>query len=353
MRKKVLLFGYSRANFGDDFFIYVLAKRYENVEFYIHIKEEKYKKPFINLENVKFVKTDRNVDEVNLSDFDSFIYIGGSIFIESEYSINEMSEFTKFTKKCKQENKPFFYMTCNFGPYYHEEYVENAKKLFQNCEGVCFRDLKSYDLFKSQENISYAPDVAFAYNVDKYIKNKKMLQVGISVIDLSIRENLKGKEEIYNDYIKRIAIMFAKRGYTVNLISFCEFEQDLEAINKIKDMIPKKYERKIKVVNYDGNIENFLKEYSKNTYMICTRFHSMILSTMLRQKIYTLSYSKKTNNVKDELKIPGRLDDISDLNYDIILKKTDFEKIDKEKLNMIAEQSNKQFSQFEKWLNSY
>ena len=244
-------------------------------------------------------------------------------------------------------------MTCNFGPYYHEEYVENAKKLFQNCEGVCFRDLKSYDLFKSQENISYAPDVAFAYNVDKYIKNKKMLQVGISVIDLSIRENLKGKEEIYNDYIKRIAIMFAKRGYTVNLISFCEFEQDLEAINKIKDMIPKKYERKIKVVNYDGNIENFLNEYSKNTYMICTRFHSMILSTMLRQKIYTLSYSKKTNNVKDELKIPGRLDDISDLNYDIILKKTDFEKIDKEKINMIAEESNKQFSQFEKWLNSY
>ena len=51
MRKKVLLFGYSRANFGDDLFVYILGKRYQDVDFYIHIKDEKYKRPFNNIDN--------------------------------------------------------------------------------------------------------------------------------------------------------------------------------------------------------------------------------------------------------------------------------------------------------------
>ena len=47
MKKKVLLFGYSRANLGDDLFIYILAKRYQDIQFYIHIKEEKYNNKYI------------------------------------------------------------------------------------------------------------------------------------------------------------------------------------------------------------------------------------------------------------------------------------------------------------------
>ena len=42
-KKKVLLFTYSKANFGDDLFVYILANRYKNIEFYIQIQEPKYK----------------------------------------------------------------------------------------------------------------------------------------------------------------------------------------------------------------------------------------------------------------------------------------------------------------------
>ena len=45
-KKKVLLFTYSKANFGDDLFVYILANRYKNIEFYIQIQEPKYKKAF-------------------------------------------------------------------------------------------------------------------------------------------------------------------------------------------------------------------------------------------------------------------------------------------------------------------
>lgn len=351
MRKKVLLFGYSRANFGDDFFIYILSKRYSDVDFYIHIKEDKYKKPFEKLENINFLEMDRIVDLVEIDDYDAFIYIGGSIFMESEYSKHEVKEFTKFIEKCNERNKPFFYMTCNFGPYYTEEYIAMANNLFTKCTGICFRDLKSYDMFKGLETVSYAPDAAFSYNVDEYMKNRKMFSVGISVIDLSIRDKLKEKELIYLDYIKRIIIMFAKRGYKVNLFSFCEFEQDMIAIKKIQELLPDKYKKKINIVQYDGDIEKFITEYSKMKYMVCTRFHSMVLSVMLRQKIYNLSYSKKTDNVKDELEIPGRIDDIGNLEYETYLKKSDFKAIDRKKLNKIVEEANKQFSEFDKWKN--
>ena len=49
-KKKVLLFTYSKANFGDDLFVYILANRYKNIEFYIQIQEPKYKKAFVEAE---------------------------------------------------------------------------------------------------------------------------------------------------------------------------------------------------------------------------------------------------------------------------------------------------------------
>lgn len=351
MKKKVLVFGYSRANLGDDLFIYILAKKYTDLSFYIHIKEEKYKRAFQNISNITCLEVDRDVHAVEINDFDAYIYIGGSIFIESEYSKGELSEFTRLGKKCKENNKPLFYMTCNFGPYQTEEYLEQARNLFKFCEGVCFRDKKSYSLFADMENISYAPDVALSYDYSKLKSHKSFRSIGISVIDLEIREPLKHKEPIYNDYIKRIIIKFAKRGYNVNLISFCAEENDEKAISKIKELLPEKYKNKVKTIKYSGDIEEFLKQYSKMKYMVCTRFHAMILSLLFRQKIYNLSYSKKINNFLEDIGEPYVIDNIQEIEYNTYLNISDFKKISKEKLNNIQKEANNQFKSFEDWLN--
>ena len=112
--KRVLLFGYSKGNLGNDLFVYILTKKYKNVEFFIHINEEKYKKAFENISNLNCLDSDRNVDNINIDEYDAFIYVGGSIFMESEYGWNEAKEFNKFLQKVKEKNKPFFYITCNF-----------------------------------------------------------------------------------------------------------------------------------------------------------------------------------------------------------------------------------------------
>ncbi len=352
MEKKVLLFGYSRANFGDDLFVYILAKRYSEIQFSIHIKEEKYKRPLENLSNINFIEAERDVKQVKIEEFDAFIYVGGSIFMESEYARHEMKEFNYFIKECKKQNKPFFYMTCNFGPYQTKEYLAMAKENFSLCQGVSFRDRASYELFKEIPSVCYAPDMVFAYDFKEIMQKQDKKRVGISVIDVCIREKLKGQEPIYNDYIKRIAIKFAKRDYKVSLISFCQFEEDETAIQKIKVAIPEEYQNNIEELFYQGDIEEFLKEYSQIKYMTCTRFHSMILSLILKQKIYNLFYSSKTENVIKDYKLFRKFDSIENISYETRLRKYHFRKASEQKLEKIQKKAEGQYTKFEQWLKS-
>lgn len=351
MEKKVLLFAYSKANFGDDLFVYILANKYPNVQFYIHIKEEKYKKPFTGLKNVNFLETERDTRSVNINEFNGYIYVGGSIFIESEYSRHEVSEFNCFIKECNKNNKPFFYITCNFGPYQTQEYLDLVKENFSLCKGVCVRDKASYEIFKEVPTVSYAPDMAFTHSLDKIKQKKQLMHVGISVINLEIREKLREKTDIYNDYIKRIIIKYAKKGYKVSLISFCEFEEDKTAIDKIKLTLPEKYLKNVQEILYKGDIQDFIKKYSRVNYMICTRFHSMILSIILKQKIYNLFYSKKQKNAGDDYELFKNMVDINDLTFETKLSTNEFEKIPQKIYDEILEKSMGQLEKFDKWVN--
>ena len=50
------------------------------------------------------------------------------------------------------------------------------------------------------------------------------------------------------------------------MISFCEFEQDEKAIDTILSMVPKKYLNNVEILQYKGNIEEFIKKYSRKDY---------------------------------------------------------------------------------------
>lgn len=350
MKSKVLLFGYSRANFGDDLFIYMLAKKYEQVEFFIHIKEEKYKKTFYGIENIHCLEEERELRKVEIEQYDAFCYVGGSIFIESEYAWHEAREFQWFIKKCKEQLKPFFYITCNFGPYKTQEYLDKIRENFALATGVCVRDKNTYNLFKDIPTVKYAPDMVLAYQIE--LPKKETKSVGISIINLEIRDKLKHKQSIYEDFIKRIIIKFAKRGYKVSLVSFCEFEEDKIAMERIKKSVPEEYQKNIKELTYQCDIEKFIEEYSKINYMVCTRFHSLILSILARQKIYNLCYSKKQSNFISDYKLFRKVVMISDIEYEIILRKYHFQKASIIKTKMLAKKAEGQFEAFENWLNS-
>lgn len=339
--KKIFLMAYARKNLGDDFFIKMLLDRYPMHHFYMKILDYSFLSEldqYINLHIIQEPDTDENLSRINVNDYDAYIYIGGSIFMEGGKVYNLSNKFYDFVKKCKDYNKPFCYVSCNYGPYNTQEYFELSKRNFEICTDICFRDKYSYNLFSYIKNVRYAPDFAYTYPIKD--EGKIPNSVGISVIDLSIRCDLKNKE---NDYINMLAkniTNYVNDGKRVYLFSFCKYEGDESAIKKIINKLDSN--KNVYVIKYDGNIDNFINIYSKMEYNICARFHAMILSCIAKQKAYVMSYSKKIENVINDLNLNLPVLNFKDVNENLIINLSDFSNIESDKIDLIIEDAKEQ-----------
>lgn len=339
--KKVFVMAYLRKNFGDDLFVKMLLEKYKDIEFYI--KYDKYEfldilDKYDNLHVLYGMDTDEELYNSDVNEYDAYVYIGGSIFMEGGSSYNLSEKFYDFVKRCKENNKPFCYISCNYGPYQTQEYFDLSKRDFKECTDICFRDLYSYNLFSDIETVRYAPDFAFSYNTPKVEKQKDT--VGITVINLNIRNDLKDKNDKYMKFLERNIKNYISLGKDVFLFSFCKHEGDEDTIEAILKLFPN--ENHLHVVKYTGDVDEFLKQYNTMEYMICARFHAMILSSITMQKIYVMSYSKKIDRVIEDLDLDLPVLHLNELdaNYDLSLK--DFKAVEKEKIQKISQNAEKQ-----------
>ena len=350
--KKIFILAYAKANLGDDLFIYMLLKKYPHTLFYINIENEENAKLFKNFSNITiYSEKEKVLTKQNANQYDGYIYIGGSIFMEGGVVYNITEQFLEFMKECKKNNIPFCYVSSNFGPYYTEEYLNLAKEVFKNCTSISFRDKYSANLFKDISTVHYLPDLAFSYvpeNIEK-IKNT----VGISVIDLSIRNSLSNKEQCYYKMLEKNVKQYILQGKKVTLFSFCKYEGDERAIKAFLNGLPEEYAKQINIVKYDGNINEFLKEYSKMEYMVCARFHAMILSVVFGQKCEIMSYSNKIENVIDDLKLfTGNVVSFNNLTANLEMPLENFKNVEEENLKKIVLESKKQLSSVDEILQT-
>ena len=238
--KKIFLMAYVRKNLGDDIFIKMLVEKYPMHIFYLRGKDIAYTDKLSTIPNLVILPStpDLNSSLYNsdVNDYDAYVYIGGSIFMENGGTYKHSEEFYQFINKCNENNKPFYYLSCNYGPYSTQEFFNYSKKIFNKCTDICFRDKTSYDLFKDLKTVRYAPDFVFNYkNTDsKKIPNT----IGISVIDLNCRSNLKEKQNDYIDLLVNNIDRYLKSGNSVYLYSFCEYEGDEKTIDTILQKFP-------------------------------------------------------------------------------------------------------------------
>lgn len=347
--KKVFVMAYLRKNFGDDLFLKMLLEKYKNIDFYI--KHDEYEfvdilDKYNNLHVLYGKDTDEELYNLDLNEYDAYVYIGGSIFMEGGSSYNLSEKFYDFVKRCRENNKPFCYISCNYGPFQTQEYFELSKKDFKECTDICFRDLYSYNLFKDIETVRYAPDFAFSYSSPKVEKQKDT--VGISVINLNVRNDLKNKNDKYMKFLKKNIKKYISLGKDVFLFSFCKCEGDEDIIEDILKSFPN--ENHLHVVKYTGDIDDFLNQYNLMEYMICARFHAMILSSIAMQKIYVMSYSKKIDRVIEDLKLSLPILHINELedNYELSLEQ--FKSVDNEKIQKISKDAQKQDEAIRKYI---
>lgn len=348
-KKKVFIMAYARVNLGDDLFVITLLEKYKNIDFYIGVKKIEYAKAFENYENITIIKEEQeNFGNKIPENYDAYIYVGGSIFMEGGKVYNLDEGCNDFMKQCRKKNIPFFYISSNYGPYQTQKYFDLSRDTFKNCTDICFRDIYSYELFKDIPTVRYAPDLIF--NIEKNDIEIQKDTIGISVIDMGIRKNLAQYELQYTKCMIYNIIEYIKQGKEVYLFSFCKAESDEKAIENIIEQIPEQYKEKVRKVYYNGNIKQYIKKYKSMEYMICCRFHAMILSLAYEQKMYVLSYSNKINNVMKDLSLTQKYTNIEDLEEKTAIMLKDFKAIDKDKLQDIKKKSQKQLEKLDEWV---
>ena len=357
--KKILLNAYTNLNFGDDLFLRVLFDRYPNVRWVLPTGEQKYSKIFEEYSNVKVkngflfkIKNKLGINYINniFSRYDAGLYIGGSIFMQLGEWDKYLQQRRRLIQSFYKKNKPYFILGSNFGPYEDEIFLNEYKSLLKLCNDVCFRDNYSYNIFKDYSNVRLAPDIVFQLKTNNIAKIKN--SIGISIIDISNRKDLNKYNNQYIYKLKEIIEECIKRNKTVKLFSFCEREGDLSAINKVLELFPTELSDKIDIINYNGDIDEFLNQFASVENIIGTRFHSCILSQVFSQGLYSFIYSDKTYNVLKDIGLEANstyIKDIEDVNVNKLL-----DVISKNKINDISifKQSEMQFERLDKYVST-
>lgn len=368
---KVLIEAYTRLNLGDDLFIYAVINKYPNIDFYVISDFEGYDTIFKNNSNLHIININKKNDfPLNMLEsgtiitnnmelkiellkrVDATIVIGGSMFIQSEKWREWQIEYYKHLFYFSRWS-PVFFIGCNFGPYYTEDYYNEFKEIFKQARDICFREKFSYDMFKDLDNVRYSTDVIFSLKpyIDKIIRTKKdKKRIGISIISLRDRKDLFNIEEAYFQKLKEIVSKYCKNGYKVSIFPFCNFEGDLEAAKYVYNLLDEDLKKNCKICEYKDDIKEYLYNISIQSKMICSRFHSIILSLMFNQEIYPLIYSDKSYNILHDLNYKGKycyIKDIESLNVDEM-----YTEIKNNKLSIygLEQKANSQFDAFENYL---
>lgn len=321
--KKAFVHGYFLKNLGDDLFLKVLLERYPNTKFRI-LGDDSYKVIFNNYKNLEIINRQsfnyrglsyvcRKINNIDLQykllsyGCDCNIYIGGSLFIES----NDLNEQIAYYKALVSNKKISFLLGSNFGPYKSEKFFNFFKEYITIFEDVCFREKYSYNIFKSLDNVRLAPDIVFNLPISNNIPsqtNKK--QITISVKNFSNKEWYK----LYIENLVNIINYFLEQQYRVTLVSFCEAEGDQETVNEIFSKVNKEYQENLSRLYYKDDIEEILVNFQESDYVIATRFHAMILGLLYNKVTLPLIYNSKMINVLEDINFKGLLMNVDEMN---------------------------------------
>lgn len=310
--KKVFLYAYDRQNLGDDLFVHTITKRYPKAKFYIW-SDKANKAVFRCLPNLKvldqdsrFVRFLKKLRPSLLARYrawleqrcDAVVYIGGSIFMEYD-NWEQILTWWEY----EAENRPFYVLGANFGPYHTEAYRKKLSQIYGNMQDVCFRDAYSYGLFQDIPTVRQASDILFAYPMPQVPIKKK--QIFVSVIDCASRDDSHGLKSLDSRYVSGMTELlkgYLVQGYHPVLCSFCKHEGDELGIQKILDAL----DSPVQTLYYDGtNADAIVKAMAESELVIGTRFHATILALAAGRPVLPIIYSDKTLHVLQDLGFDG------------------------------------------------
>lgn len=362
---RFMLYGFCGHNVGDDAFFDMLFKRYPDTMFYV-LLEPSYAEFFLRYPNVRFYDATRpDIIKINafgekfnqknlfekllLKICNGVVHIGGSIYQQIG---NWQLDFV-IRQERKLSGKKFFAVSNNFGPYTDNSFRDMWAGEFKKWTDICFRDKYSYELFGDIPTVRYAPDLLFSFPVAKKESEKK---VSVSVIDTlaPFRSIEKSTAEAYENKIVELIKRFSSDGYAVSLLSFCAFEGDNAAADRILAALPEEISSNVKNVVYSNNLSEITNEIATSEYVVATRLHAMILGYIAGKKVLPICYGDKMSNVISDLTLSESvitLDKLSSLTADELIPLANT--VPEGKINELSHLATEQFAGFDKFVSRH
>lgn len=355
--KSVYVRFYDKENLGDDLFLQILADRYLNkftvlktfksghfnAADKVNIVRESRLKTIINRGVSCVLKSTYLLTMPLIRRHDLMLYIGGSLFMET----NNLKLWERERRFYKNLNIPYYILGSNVGPVQTKKFISILESIFINAEDVCFRDTASYILFDSVPSVRRASDIVFTLDFKKYevATEKKAI---ISIID----GFTKFEPELASTYESQILELTKNLiidGYEVVLMSFCAYENDEYAINRIINSMDANVRDSVSVYFYRGDLESALRQIAVCEIIVASRFHAAILGLLFNKKVLPMAYSDKTLNTLKDLNFKGPVIDIRKIqNFDG--KSFDFRNVVINDVSAQIKLAEKQFRELDKVL---
>ncbi|WP_158598304.1 polysaccharide pyruvyl transferase family protein [Falsibacillus albus] len=253
-----------------------------------------------------------NIDKEVIKEkaIDFYIRVGGSIFPHNTAADGIFRYHTLLQyKMMKQNGVKIFILGCNVGPFKSSIGIGATKGIIKTSNLITCRDKKTYDFISKikKKDFFIFPDIVFSRK-DLRKKNKKENDVlGISTYTGYTKELIK-----YNyDYTKMMCgivnkYLLEKRNGKVKLFVFDSgYNSDYPTSHRIYDSVKDK--KRIEIIDFSGNIYDFMDEFYKCSVMIGTRFHSIVLALLCNTPILPVIYSNKTRNLLSDLNYQGEI----------------------------------------------
>jgi len=300
----ILVSAYLDKNIGDDLMIKVLAKKLSGHKVHLICTDRSLFVPFEGLNNIEMVTPPNSLIKrlEFYKQYDLFIKIGGSIFIFNS-KVNTIKRILNLRELLllRLLGKNIAIIGCNFGVFK----VKIGKLITRIELGlaslVTVRDKASSSFLKSKK-LRYYPDIVFSYDLHNMKNERLEKRIGISVYRSVSNTSLnydyyKKMSDIADEYIK-------KTNGRVSLFAFdSENENDTSAAFNI--LRQSRYKENIDIFVYTGDEREIIESIIKCEALVATRFHSAIIAIKYNIPIVPIIYSKKMNNLLDDINYQG------------------------------------------------
>lgn len=308
---RILLSAYLDSNVGDDLFVDQLADRYRDHE--VHLICENPASLNVALRrhsNIHAVALKQAV--LKLYSFDVLVIVGGSIFQDIPAYYKYDFRRNALVTLARILGKAVFIIGCNIGPIHSKVGERFTRYCFALANAVSVRDSASFALLKfwrCRTPYTLGSDLVFSYPFEPPRKTSLQPQrLGISVVNVNRPE---AETAWYVDKLAELARAHLHKGVERE-VTFFGFngggngQNDSVPIAAIVQQL-EPYSRQVKVQQYGPNValSEFVESFASCDYMVCSRFHSVVLALGCGIPFYPIVYSDKTLNLLHDIGYAG------------------------------------------------